>query len=61
MCRPHRRTGPPNIPWSTRRHSIQRRDTGADGSEQLRGRHRATTVLDLSTTRTPCQRHRRAA
>eukprot|EP00966_Prymnesium_polylepis_P129939 3004824-Prymnesium_polylepis.1 len=44
-CRPYRRTGPPGTPRSTRRHSNQRRDTGADGSAlgALRGRHRATT------------------
>eukprot|EP00966_Prymnesium_polylepis_P180959 4191542-Prymnesium_polylepis.2 len=54
-CRPHRVTGPPNAPWSTHRHSNQRRRRRVGA---LRGRH---YLLDLPTTRTPFQRHRRAA
>eukprot|EP00966_Prymnesium_polylepis_P030478 708740-Prymnesium_polylepis.1 len=39
-------------PWTTRRHSNQRRDTGADGSARyLRGRHTHTATTNQSSHR----------
>ena len=53
-CRPHRRTGPPSTAWTTRRHSNQRRDTGADGSARyVDGTRRLTISPRIDTYLVP--------
>eukprot|EP00966_Prymnesium_polylepis_P215191 4983674-Prymnesium_polylepis.1 len=50
--RPHRRTGPPSTPRTTRRHSHQRRDTGADGSARYVGGAGRLPIRPLNDTYT---------
>eukprot|EP00966_Prymnesium_polylepis_P194762 4514898-Prymnesium_polylepis.1 len=47
-CRPHRHTGLPSTPPTTRRHSNQRRDTGAGGSARYAWTAQGDYLTDLS-------------